>query len=297
MKIFVIAPGFACSEKDLKQAKKNLESKGHEVVLPKGLIGKDLLCASAKENRITQIKMALKSDASVIWCLRGGYGSIELLESLKKMRKPSSKKIVWGYSDITALHSFFVNEWGWPVMHGPVLEALGQKNRITTSSLSSVWKYLNKKSQEFESGSLTPLNSEAKKSKLIISKLVGGNLSTLCSLLGTPYAWSLKNKILFIEEIGERSYKMDRKLNQLFLSGSLKGINALIFGEFTHSNEPDGKNLTPKVMKEWANKLKVPVLKGLKSGHGKHQPALPLNTKAQLKLGSKAKLKAKYEYS
>ncbi|MBT4762450.1 MAG: LD-carboxypeptidase [Bdellovibrionaceae bacterium] len=296
MKIYVIAPGFPCEKNHLKNAIQLLRGQGHEVVVPKGLFGKDLLCANSLDHRIEHFRQALNSDAQVIWCVRGGYGCIEQLAALKKFKKPGQSKLIWGYSDITALHSFFVNQWGWSVMHGPVLDGVGTEGRITKASLRSAYDYLNGGKKNIIFKNLKPLNSLARIQRVIKSKLAGGNLATLSSLCGSEFQWNFKGKILFLEDIGERGYKVDRMLNQLLLSGSLNGVRAIVFGEFIGAKEPGGTSKVSKVLLNWSGKLKIPVLMGLKLGHGKNQPALPVNTKCELQLGSKAQLKAQYEY-
>lgn len=223
----------------------------------------------------------------MVWCVRGGYGSLHLLEDLASWPKGPAK-IFLGLSDITSLHLFLNQSWNWPTLHGCNLDRFvrGEDQRGEASSLK---KLLFGKTDKV-TYSLKPLNDSARTVRKWQGSIVGGNLITLQSSLGTPFEIKTRGKILFVEDIGERAYKLDRVFTHLYLSGGLRGLKAVVFGQFTGSEEPGGPSLVSKWMKEWAQTSRVPVFSGLPSGHGPKQRPLPLNTSAHIFGGMRSKI-------
>ncbi|MCK6600045.1 MAG: hypothetical protein L6Q37_16895, partial [Bdellovibrionaceae bacterium] len=130
---------------------------------------------------------------------------------------------------------------------------------------------------------LRPVNELAKKIKKIQGDIVGGNLITLTSHTGTPYEIQTKGKFLFIEEIGERAYKIDRCLEQLYLAGIFRECKGLLIGQMTQCLEPDKKNMLPWLWRQWGERLSIPIFVGVETGHEINQRPLPLNTPAVVK--------------
>ncbi len=126
--IEIIAPGWATSKANVKLAVKRLKEWSLEGHVPKNLFGKDVICSNTDAQREQHLRSALKTKSKIIWCLRGGYGSIRLLENLMKLKPPTQPKLVIGYSDITSLFGLLVHKWKWPVLHGPLIDGWGQKN-------------------------------------------------------------------------------------------------------------------------------------------------------------------------
>lgn len=279
----IIAPASNCSDKEFEQAIKYVESLG---LVPRYDIdfrkSKKYL-ANTDEFRFQDFIRAMKAkDSKLVWCLRGGYGSLRLLSSLKRAKKPSFSKLFIGLSDISVLNQFLIDNWGFKPIHGPVLSRMGAKaSSREKTELKRILLSKNHKSSEFKN--LKALNEPAQKALDIKAKMIGGNLCSLCTMLGSEFQWNAKSKILFLEEVSERGYSVDRMLTQLVLSGALKGAKAIIFGDFIDGEEPDGKNLVPACLKSFASEQSIPVFKGLKSGHGKQQMPLAFNTKAILK--------------
>lgn len=282
--VAVVAPGFHPSLEVQKSFKVFAQlHQRFNFNFPSGLIKKNPLFANDEVKRAEFLLSALKDDSNdIVWCLRGGYGSLPLLKYLRYINPPKKPKILVGLSDITSLH-LFVNEfWGWASVHGsnldrwisdqiprPVLKEL--TSILTGENLKTVYK------------NIKPVNELAKKAKLIRAPITGGNLVTLTSHLGTPFQASFKNRFLFMEDIGERAYRIDRCLTQLSLSGVLKGCKGVLIGQFTACDEPNGKKLWPWVIHEWAKNLGIPVFSGVPSGHEKEQWPLSFGTPAEVK--------------
>jgi len=121
--------------------------------------------------------------------------------------------------------------------------------------------------------------------------VVGGNLITLQANFATPFQVDVRGKFLFVEDIGERAYRVDRVFEQMDQIRLLKGVKALLFGQFTGDKEPNGRpSLLPRWMVDFAKRQSFPVFKGIKSGHGNDQHPLPLHTTAEIQGGEKARL-------
>lgn len=285
----VIAPGFKTSQEELDAAVAGLRDMGFEPRVPKNLYGRHYLMSNSDEHRFAHLKEALfAKDSTAIWCVRGGYGSIRLLPYLKKIRKqPSESKLFIGLSDVTSLHLFFNQHWGWPTVHGPLLERLQQKKVRHGKQLNQL---LQGGIQEVEFKGLKPMNSAAKKRAAVYGEVVGGNLTVVQSTLATPWQIQTHGKILFFEEVGERGYRIDRILVQMQQAGLIKKAKAIVFGQFTGGSEKTGQALWRQVKRDFAQDLNIPVFRGLPSGHGKIQKPVPFGIRARLTGGEKGTL-------
>ena len=260
-----------------------LKSWGLKARISADSLGPDLICANSKEIRFKNLKKAiLAKDSSMIWCVRGGYGAIHLLEALDKL-KPQKTKCFLGYSDITSLHTFLNQKWGWATIHGPNIDRFALRTGSAAEAKRIHDMIFGKNmSQTFK---LKPLNKPAMTSKTLKGRVVGGNLITLQSSFGTKFSIHTAGEILFLEDIGERAYRVDRVFEHMKQLGLFKNLRALVLGQFTGGQEPDGKNLLPQYFKQFASEQKFPVLHGMPCGHGPNQVPLPLGTSSKLYLG------------
>ncbi len=278
-RVCIIAPGMVFRRQDLQLSTKVLQGWGVHVVIPKGLIGKHPVSASSEANRWKHLKAALESDARIIWAARGGYGSIHLLKYLQRYKPRKDRKLLIGFSDITTLHQYINNQWGWGSLHGPHADRLHSLSQTRIGEMKRILFGV-QDSVEF---ALTPLNSSARALKTLRSKIVGGNLVTTQSTFGTPLQLQTKRKILFLEDIGERGYRVDRVLEHMWSLGLLQSAQVVVFGPFTGGEEPNGKpSKVPKVLKVFAERLACPVFKGINSGHIPNSRTLPLMTAAEI---------------
>lgn len=280
--IDIVAPGFAPQPDHVKMAVEFLKSWGFKPRMPQDLIEDHFLHANTDEKRFLHLKNAiLAKDSRFIWCLRGGYGSNRLWPYLLKMKKPKQKKIIIGLSDCTSLHHFVNQLWKWPSLHASHLDrlGLGKSPADITNELKSV---IEGKTKLTEFKNLKALNERARKLKKIKSMVVGGNLVTLQSSIGTKTEIDLKDKILFLEEIGERAYRIDRVLVHFMQSGLLSKVSAIVFGEFFQCEERDGRKLYLDVLDRFASEVKIPVYFGVETGHGEIQRPLFFGTAATI---------------
>ncbi len=290
----IVAPGFRCDMRDVRAAAERLKSWGLKPRIPKNLFGKDVVCGQSDKIRWEHLKKALTSkDSKMIWCVRGGYGAIRLLDQMQKMNRPAEKKWVLGYSDITSLHAFLNRCWKWPSLHGPLLERFGQK-RLRAKDEAFLKDILFGKIKHHTFKNLQPLNAAAKKKRQITGEMIGGNLTVVSSVIGLPWQYDSRGKILFFEDIGERGYRVDRLLKYFMQVGFLEGVKAIIFGEFIGGTEKNGRDLCIPVIRRFAAETKIPVFMGLPVGHGDKQMTIPIGTKAKLKTGSRSELYVNY---
>ncbi|MBY0414117.1 MAG: LD-carboxypeptidase, partial [Bdellovibrionales bacterium] len=185
--IDAISPGYASGKEDIENSRKFLYSWKLEPRIPKNLIEPHFLHSNDDGKRFHFLKKAIEAkDSHAIWCLRGGYGSNRLIPMLAKLKKPKNAKLVIGLSDVTSLHSFFIQEWNWPVLHAPILDRMGKGVSLPRHE-KELKDLLFGKKTEIEFKSLKPMNSAAKNIKTLKSKIVGGNLTVLQSSMGTPW--------------------------------------------------------------------------------------------------------------
>lgn len=288
----VLAPASGVDSADLKRIHGFLHAHGYDCNIPADTIGNHFLFANTDKKRFQNLKRALYSKNRILWCVRGGYGSARLFDELAKLKKPKEKKVLIGFSDITALHQFFTTEWGWPTLHASMLDELSKKD-ANPKEVKEVFDVLQLKRKELMFRGLRPMNEKAQKKGVIRGSMIGGNLTVLASLAGTPYLTPARNKFVLIEELSERGYRVDRMLNQLRQARYFEGAKAIIVGDFLGGAERDGKFVWKQVLKEFAHEIKIPMFAGLPSGHSAYQRPLPFNTKAKITVGKKIELNVK----
>lgn len=282
----VIAPASHCPPENLRLGCEWLESLGLIPRVPPEIIVGDVFFASPLEMQLKHLKDALYSDSKAVWCVRGGYGSMRLIPYLKKLKPPKKPKLFMGFSDITSLHIFLNQKWKWPTIHGRNvsqmhLDKMHTEDRNLTRNL-----IMGQGPEVLEFKNLKPLNAFALRDIKIKGEVLGGNLRIVQSSLGTDWQIHAKNKIIFLEDVGERGYSVHRMLEQMIQAKLFdKNLKALIFGQFTESEEKNGKNLIPDALKRIAQILPYPVLEGLPCGHGDLNFPLPFNTSSELFLG------------
>lgn len=279
----IVAPSARWPGGDLALIEQLLRSWGLVPRIPDNLYGNDLLCANSDEERLAQLKFALlESESAAVWCLRGGYGATRLLPELMKLPAPSHSKLFIGLSDITALHVFLQNQWSWQTLHGPSASQIVE-NKIDQQDIADFKLLIFGQSPEVTIN-LFPLNTNSRCGE-ITAPIIGGNLAIVQASLGTPWQINTANKILFLEDVNERAYRIDRMLVQLLQAEILKEVAAIIFGDFIGGAELDGSSLVQPALARFAQTLAIPVFKCSGIGHGFHNKALPLGSPAVIQIG------------
>ena len=280
--IGLIAPSGPLRNIKIEEIKYELNKLGYEVKIGKScyLSYKGYLSGRDEDRALDLEKMFLDKDVDAIMCVRGGYGCARILDLIDFTIIRDNPKIFIGFSDITALHIAINQICDLVTYHGIMAASIKKWDCFTYSSLINA---LNFKDELILKN---PCNE-----KLISiydgsceGKLIGGNLSLIVSTLGTKYEIDTKDKILFIEEIGEFTYKIDRMLNHLQMAGKFEDCRGIIFGEFTDCNKAFDKDYEIlNLFQEIAIKNKKPTICNLKSGHCIPMVSIPLNMICQMK--------------
>lgn len=277
----VIAPASPVNQTDLDKGLHIIRELGYHIQLGKNVHCKNGYLAGTDQERLDDFhEMILNTNIKAIIFARGGYGSARIADSIDYEAVRNNPKIIWGYSDITYLHTAIRKKTGLVTFHGPMVESDLGKESIDKLSLS-MFKQLLKPTELIYSESISPLEVLSEGNSTGI--LVGGNLSLLVSTLGTPFEIDTRNKILFIEDIGESPYQIDRMLNQLKMNNKLSEVVGIIIGDFANIESKKEPTLTLKqVFNHYLIDYPIPVMSGFKIGHCTPHIAIPLGTKATL---------------
>ncbi|MBS4200841.1 LD-carboxypeptidase [Bacillus sp. FJAT-49732] len=239
--------------------------------------------AGRPEQRANELNsMFANQGISAIFCLRGGYGSLHLLPLLDYEAITNNPKLFVGYSDITALHVAFQQKCDLPTIHGPMPASdLVDADNFTIHSLISIltnYPFKGKVENPENSPICTLVPGTAK------GMIIGGNLSVIVSTLGTPYEIETKGKILFLEDIGEEPYRIDRMLTQLVLAGKFSDAVGIVLGtwtECTSERYADGFQVED-LFKKIIAPIGKPTIFNVKAGHCKPTLTLPLGLSAYI---------------
>jgi muramoyltetrapeptide carboxypeptidase len=272
-RIGIIAPAGPVREHEIRPGLKFLESLGFEPVCSPHLFDQKGYLAGEDRSRLRDLHAMFRDKKiKAVLCARGGYGTHRILEELDYGLLSRNPKILVGYSDITALLFALYKKTGMITIHGPVLRDLLKGDGSNATALVEMMTSHDKIAVTFPSGtSIKRGRAEG--------VVLGGNLSLICNLIGTPFLPSFKGKLLFIEEKGEPLYRIDRMLTHLRLSGELGRCAGLMVGTFEECGEPAS---VIEVVRERCAGLAMPILTGLPAGHGEQNVPLPIGAKAVL---------------
>jgi muramoyltetrapeptide carboxypeptidase len=213
-----------------------------------------------------------------IIALRGGFGCARVVRLLDERRLRHNCKLFMGFSDLTTLHVYFRRRFGWVTVHGPMAttmsrEILSPEAERHLLSLCTDPEYLPTLSfAQLESW--VPGSAEG--------RLVGGCLSILTSSLGTNYEFKSEGKILFLEDLGEAPYRLDRMITQFRLAGKLDEVAGILLGRFTGCEPEEGGYTCSDVLHDLVATAGVPVLANFPGGHGIENWALPLGIRVRM---------------
>ena len=282
--IGLITPGSFISDEGLEKAVKNVEELGFKVKLGKNIRKKRGFNAGTDAERLSDLhEMFGDPQVQGIWCARGGYGTTRLLPGLdfKFIRK--HPKALIGYSDITALLNAIHSATGMVGFHGPVASST-----MTDYTREHFMRVL---TEEHRGYVIRPLETEEEKVSApphrpghATGKLTGGNLTLLAALAGTPWQPEYRKALVFIEEIGEKPYRIDRMLTQIRQASRIAEAAGIALGAFNDC-QPDEDELSLSLEETLADRLLPlgkPLAGGLSFGHIKNQCTLPIGVRATL---------------
>jgi muramoyltetrapeptide carboxypeptidase len=274
----VASAGPLRGDEDLARAQENVRAFGWVPVVGAHALARDGYLAGSDADRLADLNAALTDDAiDAIWCARGGYGAMRILDQIDYAALRRRPKPIIGYSDVTALHAAMSTRCEVVTFHGPTGRA-----QLTPFSRASLERALGGDDSCGTAENATTLYGGRAR-----GRIVGGNLALLCALSGTPYAPDYRDTILVLEDVNEAVYRIDRMLTQLRLAGALAQCRGVVFGQFTDipTDSPEenlGARTLEHVLGEIADLLKVPCVAGAPIGHIADQWTIPLGADAEL---------------
>lgn len=283
----IIAPASApLDDADLSEGLDALSRSGFDTVLLRPDFGAHGFLAGDDDARASELEMAITGDGpDTLICVRGGYGTLRLLDRIDYGAARRRPRLIVGYSDITALQLALLCKAGWTSISGPMV-AVDWKEPVP----ASMEQFLALASGRHPGDLVGP--SGERLSPLVHGsaegRLIGGNLTLITRLIGTPYLPDLHGAILFLEEVGEPPYRIDGMLAQLRLAGVLTRLGGVVLGGFTDAEPESGRpSLTlEQVFDDYFGGLGIPVAGDLAYGHFPVKSAIPVGVRARLEVSS-----------
>lgn len=288
--IGLIAPAGFLSEEEVEDAIKNLETLGYKVVKGKNLLQRSGYLAGSDKQRAEDVnEMFADKNIHGIFCARGGYGCARLLHLLDYQTIKNNPKVIIGYSDVTSLLYGIFSQTGLICFHGPVgtstfNEFSVQNFFATVMNPETSYNFYNAEPEK-EKGEQ---NIYTIRSGKAAGKLVGGNLSIVASMVGTKYDVDTKDSIIFLEEIREEPYRVDRMLTQMIQAGKFGNASAVMLGIFTRCEAKEDSGGTSssfslsEVLIDRLYDLGIPVIYGMSFGHVMNKFTIPFGCNAAL---------------
>lgn len=285
----IISPSAAMAdEMQFQFAREAMEALGFRVVMGKHVAGRRGHLAGTDAERADDLnEMFAHPEVRGIICLRGGSGAARILPLIDYDNIRRNPKPLLGYSDITALHSAIYSQTGLITFHGP--NGSGSWSSFNADQFSKVF---------FERDLVKYENEQAKGDDLVIKQnrvhtispgsaegvIIGGNLTVLTAIAGSPYLPDFEGKILFLEDVDEGPYRMDRMMSTLQLTGALDKIKGFVFGQCTGCDPSGGYgSLTlPQILRDFILPLNIPAYSGAMIGHISKQFIVPIGAKVRM---------------
>lgn len=287
--IALVSPSSATDDPfDLELAQEAMQALGFQVKTGAHYAARRGHLAGSDAERAGDLNaMFADKDVKAIICARGGSGAARLLPLLDYDAIRRNPKVLLGYSDITALHCAIQAHTGLVTFHGPI--GSGSWNRFNVDQFQRL--FFNRELMQYQNLSEAGDELVPRKNRTVTitggkaqGELIGGNLTVLTALAGSPYLPDFSGKILFLEDVSEAPYRIDRMFSTLKLMGVLDRIAGVIFGECTDCNPGDGYgSLTlPQIFDDYLKPLKIPAYRGAMIGHIRQQFIVPVGGKVEM---------------
>jgi muramoyltetrapeptide carboxypeptidase len=260
-----------------------IRQEGFDVELSPGVGASKGYLAGDERQRARDLQFFFsRTDIDAIFCARGGFGSIQLIPHLAVETIRSHPKIFVGYSDISVLLNWLLGACGMVTFHAPMV-AMEIARGLSRRDKEHFWATLTgeKRGWTMELGEVVSPGT-------IEAQMMGGCLSVLVTTLGTPYEIQTAGKLLFLEDVGEKPYRIERMLTHLKMAGKLDRLAGLVFGDFTNCEGEDSRDVR-QVVSELFHDAPYPVVMGMAAGHGEENLMLPFGVRMVLD-GTAAKL-------
>jgi len=283
--IRVVAPASPFAAEELQAGVETLKSWGYRVRMRDDIHSKQHYLAGSPRRRADELHEAFADpEAAAVLPVRGGYGLTTVLPLLDEELVRAHPKLVVGCSDLTALLHWLVSKVGMACFHGPMVGALGRAD-----DPDGVARFRAVTENVARPADLTSSFDDAHQwcfaPGVARGRAVGGSLSLVAALCGTPWQLDTRGAVLFLEDVGERPYRIDRLLTQLQHSGLFEQVEAVVLGDFVACDEREGGQTWRDAIDRVFRNLPVPVLAGLPFGHGQPNLAFPLGVQVQVDAG------------
>lgn len=279
----IIAPASAPrTPESLEAGLKSLVSAGFTPVFKRSTFEALGYLAGTDQDRLDELNSFLRSDeVNSLFCVRGGYGTLRLLDEVDYAAARNHPKTLVGYSDITALQLALYKHAGWVSISGPMV-AVEWPDPIE----SNCAQFLSLLSGQLAAGALDApeYSLQVLRTGTVQGTLLGGNLSIIAKMCGSKHLPDFSGAILFLEEIGESPYRIDGLLAQLKLSGLLNKLGGIVLGGFTEADPSPGRPTLSMdaIFEHYFGDLGIPVASGLRYGHFPSKIAVPIGVEARL---------------
>ncbi len=288
--IAFVAPAGPAELKPLREYADRLEAAGYHVLIPAGLEKRRHgYLAGSDDERADELNQMIRDPrVRAIFPVRGGFGLTRILDRLDYAALRRDPKIITGYSDLTALHLAVARQVRLVTFHSPM--PMSSLERLDTPGYRFAANSFRRalfadQYRPGDTGYTIAVPPEAKPVRLVggtaRGRLIGGNLSLICSTLGTPYALDPRGAILFIEDVHEAPYRIDRMLSQLRLAGILDAVSGVVAGRFT-SDAPSHAAEFDRVLNDYLGRLRIPVIRNFPVGHTPLNATMPHGAFAEL---------------
>jgi muramoyltetrapeptide carboxypeptidase len=272
-RVGIVALSSPFDEESFERGLSDLRAMDLVPVVPDGIRARAGYLAGSDDHRV-QVMHDLFSDPSIraVICARGGYGTLRILDRIDGQLVRRNPKMFVGFSDATALLNMMYQAWGMVAFHGPVVCSLGRSDRDSIDALETLFF-------DGDIGGFHLASEGVLVSGQAEGPLMGGNLATLCHLIGTPFQPDFSGSILMLEDVNEPLYKLDRMLTQMTQASVFDGVRGLVLGEFVDCGDPrDQEALFLDIL----GPLGIPLVTGVGFGHGAANRVFPIGGLARL---------------
>jgi muramoyltetrapeptide carboxypeptidase len=291
--VSVVVPAGPVNRERIDRALARLRNRGFRTKTYGDIYRSHSYLAGDDRTRADEFMAAFRDpETTVVWCARGGYGVSRLLDRIDFDLIRRHPKILIGFSDITALHIAIHQRTDLVTFHGPNLQdGFGGQDEPSPANEASLWKAILADGQSnaaqgytYDLAAIDSVELSALRGGASRGRLTGGNLSVLAGLMGTPFEIDTAGRILFLEEVGERPYRIDRYLSQLWLAGKLQAAAGVLLGTFSYNNDEPAESAdeVAALLDDYCGRLDAPVLAGFPAGHAKHNLMLPVGALVEL---------------
>lgn len=285
--IGVVVPAGPVNQERIDRALARIEERGFRVKSYGDICRSTGYLAGDDATRAEELTAAFADpETAAVWCARGGYGVVRLLERIDFEVIRRNPKVFIGFSDITVLHIAIQQRTGLVTFHGPNLQdGFGKPDDMPAANEAALWQAVMAKEKSesdagytFDVGGINEEELRTIRGGVATGRLTGGNLAVLCGLMGTPFEIETSGRVLFLEDVSERLYRIDRYLSQLSLAGKLQSAAGVLLGTFSYDvgEQAEPASAVFALLEQYLAPLDVPVLAGFPAGHERLNLALPM---------------------